>query len=79
MEILPNRRRVRRRVKIIIYDLRSLLSAEAGRKTAFSPPYPLPDNDGGIEEMTICRTPKMHLLPPHPSHQSSQRTLTTAT
>ena len=80
-EILPNRRTEgmgRRDKKMIYSDLTvCLLSAEAGRKKRFSPPpYPLYlTTDGGIKEETTCFVGiihKTHLLPPHPSHLTSQ-------
>ena len=53
------------------------LSAEAGQEKRFSPPpYPLYlTTDGGIKEETTCFVGiihKTHLLPPHPSHLTSQ-------
>lgn len=80
-EILPNRRTEGmggRDKKMIYSDLTvCLLSAEAGRKKRFSPPpYPLClKKNGGIKEETTCFVGiihKTHLLPPHPSHLTSQ-------
>lgn len=80
-EILPNRRTEGmgwRDKKMIYSDLTvCFLSIEAGRENRFSPPpYPLYlKKDGGTKEEMTCFVGiihKMHLLPPHSSHLTSQ-------